>query len=254
MSESQVDGSEQPSAIAKEIESAPSVGARVKSRVKRWSVSILPFLLFGLPVTLAFEHFASKDALTAALKAQTDFYDAVSSLNPLHLLWYLGEAHEWIFWNLDDFLQLFLPIYLVNKIMYLVPILIWGFVLGMSPVIILVGAFREASTLEFVLIMIVLIPFFIGLAGNNGKDETVGIIIIGLVVAMLFYWFLQLAMLGSLLAFGKLISLAEGWCATSIIASFGYACLSKTTEHSLMEAAMHAGKKGAAHLGRRLIE
>ncbi|WP_296745738.1 hypothetical protein [Mesorhizobium sp.] len=255
MVDGQASGPEPTPGGAPEIESAARKSSRLISGLKKLSITIVTFLVFGLPISLAIEHLASKEALAAALGFQEDFYDAVENINPLSLFAYLHDAHEWAFFKIDDTLGFVLPLFALNKIMYFVYMLLWIVFVGLSPIIIPISAFFEASTFEFILIVIVLIPLFcVMYMGNNtgGGPGPLGALI-GLAITALFYWLLKMAMLGSAVIFGDALSLASGWCGTCTLGGFLYACFSKTTEHSLMEGAMHAGKKAAGQLGKRLM-
>jgi hypothetical protein len=83
---------------------------------------------------------------------------------------------------------------------------------------------------------------FLGIRVNYDPDEHNSFLfsmLLAIAASSLIYWFVQWAMIGTLLAFGRLISWAGTWAPPSVIGSYVYWCLAKSTEHSITERLIH---------------
>ena len=141
--------------------------------------------------------------------------------------------------------------------MYAFWFLLWIVVVSLSPVVLPITVLMEGTPLEWILVFVVFIPLA-GLVIAASKDDDSGYFIFwGMLVALgvttLFFWFVQLAMLGALFAFGKIVNTAATWTASSIFASGAYWCVAKSAEHSLTERVLHFGRTALAACVRGLL-
>lgn len=155
--------------------------------------------------------------------------------------------------NIPHTLTLFVSAPIVFIVLIVQVALLWAtffLVVVSSPVLLPIIVISKGNALETTLVVVILIPLSVFMARVVIFDrslefwdwefgEKVGFwglaSFTALAITSLFYLLMQLAMVGSLWAFGQLLGLAATEAAASGFVSFVLVCAGKTAEHSLTE-------------------
>jgi hypothetical protein len=214
---------------------------QLKIRVRNWLVDAFISLCCVLVIGMVFDRVADEKFLNSALNFQAHLYDSVKALNPLNIFTYISDGYEFLFFHLDDWLSYLLPIALVNLIMKVLFLPLWAVVVGGAWFVLPATILFEGSAFELILVLIVFVPLalLVAHAASDGGGAFFILMFLAIAATSLMFWFVQWGMIAALFLFGKLVGLAATWTASSIVGSYVYWCLTKSTERSVTERLIH---------------
>lgn len=143
----------------------------LRKRILNGVVDAFASFLVIMLVSWAFEHFASQEALNNAVNFQAHLYETVKAFSPTSIFRYLIDSHDFLFFHIDDLLMRFLPMLIVNNIMFALWFVLWIFVIGMSPVLLPITVLVEGNWFEWILVFFVFVPLAIFVASTS-EDGT----------------------------------------------------------------------------------
>ncbi len=208
--------------------STESFIARSKRRVRNGLIDIAVFCTVSLPIAYVFESFVSKESLQEALRFQEDLYNAVKDLTPFGLLYHILDFHLELLWSAKQMFSAVFPSGLVDLAVPILFLITGGLVIGLTPIALPVLVVVNGNPLELFLVLVVFLPLVIALREHGAVG-----LLLALGVTTLFFGLLQLVMFGSLFLFGKVLSTASTWMASSTFACGAFWCVSQGAEQSL---------------------
>jgi hypothetical protein len=229
-------------------------------RFKNWSIHFVASTAVILVVAFAFEHLASEESVDKAVGLQRTLDDAISAFDPNQIFSYLVDA--WIYVvgvvinALLSTLTLALSPSAATSILTVAKIAIYplcgAFVIALLPVVIVIEMMHGGHFLEGVLAIGCWLGVFLLARLNaikwSGRDRGFSFPFIEIIaVTFAFLWFIKFLMMGADVLLGWYIKLAGICVFGSTVSSWAYWCVSKRTEHTVSETAVHSAKNLVSH-------
>jgi hypothetical protein len=246
MTEDQAVQSEQPNPDKKSEPLTlppPSAKPNYKIWIRKKALDCAIVLFVVLPIGWAFEQIAG-EKLEHLMHVQEYVYKSVSSLSPLELLDDVSIGYRAVHDFLANVLLSVFSVGFVDSESIQEVLGIFSFMIAMValPITVLI----HGSFLGCILVLGVYLPLAYMLSDGDGGFFG---IIIALGITMLFFWLVQLLMLGALAIFGHFIHAVQLWVGTSLFGTASYWCLARSTEHSIAERVAHsAGRLFRPHV------